>query len=293
MTHHQIPVPLERMLSFEDYGSPALDPVLICHGGPGSRIMQPLQVQAMQRAGFRPIGIDRPGYGGTSPWPGRSIGDWTRDGLAVAEYLNLESFYVAGISTGASYALALASVAREQIPGVVISCGMSDQSWAAEVEDARMDLADEYWNAENRAAAIAAAIRQFGRHGEAQAEQGPDGREIFSPPDRAVLLEGTRQAADPDNTPFLQGVEGYADDRIADGPREGWQSFDVAKIRCPVILVHGEQDWIVPIAQARHTAELLDNSELRTYHQHGHLSVGQEIVSALVDVRTRAGKEEA
>ena len=287
MTHHTIPVASDRTVSLEDYGDVGLDPVLLCHGGPGSRIAPEPMVAGYKRAGFRPIGIDRPGYGATSAWPGRSIGDWTSDGLAVADYLEAPKFFIVGSSTGASYALALAAAAPERVPGVVICCGMSDQSWAHDVEEARMDLADEYWFAESRDAAIAAAEAQYGPQGDRQHEQGPDGREIWSPPDRAILDAGTRAAADPDNTPFAQGVVGYVDDRIADGPKHGWHSFDVTAVRCPVILVHGEQDWIVPLAQARHTASLLRDTELRTYPQHGHLSVGAEALAALADVRGR------
>lgn len=288
MSQHKIPVSNNRIVSFEDSGEPTFDPVLVCHGGPGSRVIPAPVIEAYQSAGFRPIGIDRPGYGATSPWPGRSIADWVLDGQAVVDYLGIDSFFVVGSSTGSSYALALAATLPNRVRGVVISCGMSDQSWAADVDDARMDLADDFWFAENRNAAIAAGEALYGLNGEKQHEHGPDGREIWSAPDKEILLAGGRQAADPENTAFAQGLEGYADDRIADGPKQGWRSFDVSKVECPVILVHGQQDWIVPIAQARHTASLLVNSELREYPQHGHLSVGVEALQALVDVRIRS-----
>lgn len=288
MSHHQIPVSRDRIVSFEDAGESKLDPVLVCHGGPGSRIIAAPVIKAYQEVGFRPIGIDRPGYGSTSPWSGRSIADWTLDGEAVVDYLGIDSFFILGSSTGSSYALALAAVLPDRVRGVVISCGMSDQSWAADVDDARMDLADDFWFAENRDAAIAAGEALYGVNGEKQHNHGPDGREIWSPPDQELLLAGARQAADPDNTAFAQGLVGYADDRIADGPKQGWRSFDMSRISCPVILVHGEQDWVVPIAQARHTASLLANAELREFPQHGHLSVGVEALPALVDVRIRS-----
>ena len=245
-------------------------------------------VESYQASGFRPIGIDRPGYGATSPWPGRTISDWTGDGVAVADHLGLDAFFIVGSSTGASYALALAAGIPERVQGVVICCGMSDQQWANGVDEARMDLADDFWFAPDRNTAISAAEALYGPHGEQQHEQGPNGRDIWSPPDHAVLLAGARQAADLDNLPFAQGVIGYVDDRIADGPAQGWQSFDVSRVRCPVNVIHGEQDWIVPVAQARHTASLLSNSTLRTYPEHGHLSVGMEALGALTDVRTRS-----
>lgn len=288
MTHHKITVESGRVVSFEDYGEPGSAPMVICHGGPGSRIAADAVIKAYQEAGFRPVGIDRPGYGDTSPWSGRSIGDWTSDGQAVVDHLGLESFFVIGSSTGSSYALALAATLPERVKGVVISCGMSDQSWATHVDEARMDLADDFWLAPDRQTAIVAAEALYGANGEQEHDQGPDGRDIWSPPDRAMLEAGAKAAADPDNTSFAQGVIGYVDDRIADGPAHGWRSFEIEAVRCPVILIHGEQDWIVPIAQAKHTHSLLANSELRTYPQHGHLSVGMEALQAMVDVRERS-----
>ena len=126
MSHHKIPVNQDRIVSFEDAGEPSLDPVLVCHGGPGSRIIPSPVIKVYQAVGFRPIGIDRPGYGSTSPWPGRSIADWTLDGEAVVDYLGIDSLFVVGISTGSSYALALAAAIPDRVRGVVISCGMSD-----------------------------------------------------------------------------------------------------------------------------------------------------------------------
>ena len=54
-----------------------------------------------------------------------------------------------------------------------------------------------------------------------------------------------------------------------------------------MIVIHGEQDWIVPVAKAHHTAAILRDAELRTFAEHGHLSVGTESVSSLVDLRAR------
>ena len=47
---------------------------------------------------------------------------------------------------------------------------------------------------------------------------------------------------------FAWGMEGYADDRLADGP--GWGGFDVSTISCPVTVLHGAADTICPIVNA-------------------------------------------
>ena len=67
-------------------------------------------------AGFRLIGIDRPGYGLSTPWPGRSIVDWVPDGIAVADHLGIGRFVAVGVSTGGAYVLALAALHPDRVP---------------------------------------------------------------------------------------------------------------------------------------------------------------------------------
>ena len=47
----------------------------------------------------------------SSVQPGRTIGGWVPDALAVADHLGIEQFVTAGTSTGGAYALALAALA--------------------------------------------------------------------------------------------------------------------------------------------------------------------------------------
>ncbi len=287
MIEHQIQTADNRTIGFAVYGASSDSAVLCCHGGPGSRL-EPMGIsEQAAAAGFRLIGIDRPGYGKSTPLAGRSICDWTQDAIAIANHLALDQFLVVGNSTGASYALATAAVAPSRVLGVLVCCGMTDIAWANEVDAAKMVGAQAIWNAPDRDAAIAVAIEQFGVRGERLMVPNADAPPALSPPDMAVVMDPTYAEGDPANERFAQGVLGYADDRIADGPRHGWSSFDIEKVVCPVIVIHGEQDWIVPIAQGHHTAAILRDAELRTFAEHGHLSVGAESVSALVDLRAK------
>ena len=277
-----------RVVGFAEYGDSTGVPVITCHGGPGSRMSPKRNAEEAAAAGFRLIGIDRPGYGESAPLPGRSIADWTNDALAVADYLELKNFFVEGTSTGGSYSLATASLAPDRVLGVLVCCGMTDMSWANEVPEARMEGALAIWQSADRAAAIAIAVDQFGKHGEKRFIPNPDAPFRLSPPDIEVVRDPAFLNLDPDNTPFKQGVVGYADDRIADGPAKGWSSFDIANVICPVTVIHGEQDWVVPIAHANHTASIVGNADLKTYPQHGHLSIGSELISALKELRDKS-----
>jgi len=284
---HQIQSADNRTISFADYGPASGLAVLCCHGGPGSRLEPRRISEQAATAGFRLIGIDRPGYGKSTPLPGRSICDWTQDAIAVADHLMLDQFLMVGVSTGGSYALATAAVAPSRVLGVLVCCGMTDIAWANDVDDAKMVGAQPIWNAPDRDAAIAVAIEQFGERGDKVMVPDADAPPVLSPADMAVVMDPAYAEGDPTNERFAQGVLGYADDRIADGPRHGWSSFEIDKVVCPVIVIHGEQDWIVPVAQAHHTAAILRDAELRTFAEHGHLSVGAESVSSLIDLRAR------
>ncbi|MDC1328544.1 alpha/beta hydrolase [Pseudomonadales bacterium] len=287
MIDHQIQSADNRNISFADYGPASGLAVLCCHGGPGSRLEPRRISEQAAAAGFRLIGIDRPGYGKSTPLPGRSICDWTQDAIAVADHLMLDQFLMVGVSTGGSYALATAAVAPSRVLGVLVCCGMTDIAWANDVDDAKMVGAQPIWNAPDRDAAIAVAIEQFGERGDKVMVPDADAPPVLSPADMAVVMDPAYAEGDPTNERFAQGVLGYADDRIADGPRHGWSSFEIDKVVCPVIVIHGEQDWIVPVAQAHHTAAILRDAELRTFAEHGHLSVGAESVSSLIDLRAR------
>jgi len=75
-------------------------------------------------------------------------------------------------------------------------------------------------------------------------------------------------------------VQGYVDDRLADGV--GWTSFDVSSVSCPVVVLHGSDDTIVDPVNAHHTASLLPQATLRIELGRGHLSVIAFVVEPLI-----------
>lgn len=117
-----------RTVGFADYGPTGATGVLWCQG-PGSRL-EPAHVAAKAtEAGFRLVGIDRPGYGTSTPRPARTIAGWVPEALTVADHLGIDQFVTVGVSTGGAYALALAALAPERVLGVVACCSMTDARW--------------------------------------------------------------------------------------------------------------------------------------------------------------------
>ncbi len=65
-----IPSPDGRLIAYSDYGPAGGAPVMVLHSSMTNRpVARPL-VAALQAAGFRPLAIDRPGFGATDPVSG-------------------------------------------------------------------------------------------------------------------------------------------------------------------------------------------------------------------------------
>lgn len=271
-----------RTVGFVDYGAADDVAVLWCHGGPGSRL-EPAHLRgAAADAGLRVAGIDRPGYGLSTPQPGRTIAGWVPDALAIADHLGIEQFVTVGVSTGGAFALAVAALAPDRVLGVVACCAVTDMR----DEEARASMhpphAHALWEAPDRDAAIAAAIEVHGLDGHKMLNGGMNA--ALAPSDLATFRDPVwmREAMAAFPAMFTFGQQGYADDRLSDGP--GWVSFDVAAVTCPVTVLQGGSDRIIGLLHGRHTAEIVPNAELIIFDDLGHFSIEPEIIPAVVQL---------
>src|SRR5262245_41228499 len=186
MKEGQITLADGRTVGFADYGVPNQTPILWCHGGPGCRYEPDLVADAAEQAGLRLVGIDRPGYGRSTPNPGRTIGAWVHEGLAVADHLEIDRFVSVGVSTGGAYALALAS-SSDRVIAAVACCAVTDMRWPP--GRAAMTSEQIIWNARTREQALAIVTALFGQDGSGTS---PASQADRLPPSDARLL------ADPD-----------------------------------------------------------------------------------------------
>jgi pimeloyl-ACP methyl ester carboxylesterase len=271
-----------RIVGFADYGSPAQTAVVWCHGGPGSRLEPSFVADAAARAGLRLIGIDRPGYGLSTPQPGRTIGGWVPDALAVLDHLGIDQCLALGVSTGGAYALALAAHSSRVI-GAIACCAVSDMGWA---EGKAMNVScHPVWNARDRDDAHAIAVGLFGEHGENLLP--PRGPAAADAADAALFATADFLAWWIPYVPdmFSHGVVGYVDDRLADA--HGWGTFDVTRITCPVSVLHGAIDGFLPVPNARHTAGIVPGATLRILDGFGHISLVAKAIEATTELLTR------
>jgi pimeloyl-ACP methyl ester carboxylesterase len=278
----RVAVAESRAVGAAEFGDPDGVPVLWCHGGPGSRLEPMWLDQAATNSGLRIIGIDRPGYGLSDPHPGRSISTVVADMLAVADQLSIETFLTVGVSTGGAYALAIAALAPARVLGVVACCSVTDMSWEPGRATMSVPHAHAVWDAVDRDAAIAAAVDAHGENGSKMLNGGM--APALSELDKELFADREWMSAAMVGFPemFTFGLEGYADDRIADG--RGWIDFDVGSIRCPVVVLHGNADRMADVSHARHTAAIVPGAELRLVEGHGHFSIETLVIPELVQI---------
>lgn len=274
-----------RVLAYTEIGRPGGPCVFFFHGAPMSRLHLVALEERFAARGLRVVSPDRPGYGRSSPQPGRSLAGWPADVAALADALGVDRFLVAGHSSGGPYALACAALLGERVLGGVVLAGVTDMAWPGawdgylegrpEVE--LMHLPDEH-------AVGARCAERFGADGSgffAEPFELPE-------PDLALLADEAveRALGAAVAEAFRQGVTGYAQDVYLEG--RGWP-FDPRRIAVPIDVVHGERDTLVPMAHSRHTAELIPGSTFRALPRHGHLTILSELPAAAAALLRPAG----
>ena len=91
-------------------GQPDGIPILVHTGTPGSSLLYTSWVKDAESRGIRLISYDRPGYGGSTPQPGRTVASAANDVAAIAKELKLNRLSVWGVSGGGPHALACAAL---------------------------------------------------------------------------------------------------------------------------------------------------------------------------------------
>jgi pimeloyl-ACP methyl ester carboxylesterase len=277
LTETDLRLPDGRTLHCYDTGSgDGADLVVVYHHGTPNVGPPPAPlVAAPEASGIRWISYDRPGYGGSTPHPGRSVATTVADDLAVADALGIDRFAAFGHSSGAVLALAAAASPGDRVLGAL--CGAALAPLTAEGIDwfAGMHAGGER---ELRAAVA-------GR----EALEAELARSEFDP---AMFTDGDLRALETDWA-WLNGVASHGMDAGPGGMVDDdlalvadW-GVDLAGVTAPVILLHGDADRIAPVAHARWLADRVPGVELVIRTGDGHISVLRGAADALARLRAR------
>ena len=229
---------------------------------------EPLLPAAAQR-GIRWVSYDRPGYGGSTPNPGRDVASAAADVSGIADVLGIGQFAVMGHSGGATHALACAALLPERVLAAVCASGLAPLH--AEGLDWFGGMAAS--GAADLRAAIRgrAALEDYLASTELDPEQ-------FTPADHAALGGAWSWLAAVAGQAIRGGLGGMVDDDLAYvGP---W-GFNPGQVNSPVLFLHGGQDRIVPSSHGRWLARHVRSAELWLRPDDGHVSVLNSGVAAL------------
>src|SRR5712692_7496990 len=221
---------------------------------------EPLFPAAAQR-GIRWVSYDRPGYGGSTPHPGRDVASAAPDVSAIADALGIGQFAVMGHSGGGAHALACSALLSERVIGAVCVSGLAP--YDAEGLDwlAGMGASGA---AELRAAARGrAALEDYLASTEFDPEQ-------FTPADHAALAGAWSWLAAVAGQAMEGGPGGMVDDDLSYVAPWG---FETGQVSSPVLFLHGGRDRIVPSSHAKWLARHTRSAELWLRPDDGHISV--------------------
>src|SRR5215831_16124506 len=247
----------------------------VFHTGTPSGLVEsgPMAGAAAAR-GLRTVRYARPGYGGSTPQPGRLVADAAEDVEAVLARLRIDEFVTAGWSGGGPHALAcaamlpvrclaaatIAGVAPSDSPGLDWPAGMGTEN----VEEFAAAVAGEA-DLTRFLEAAAPTLRDI--TGAAVAE-GLGG--LVSAADKAVITgEFADHLAALFRAALSSGIDGWRDDDLAFS-RDWGISLEALGHATPVAVRQGDQDRMVPSAHGAWLAANIPRARARLRPGEGH-----------------------
>ena len=280
-----VTTPGGRSLDVLDAGGDGL-PLLYHSGTPGGAVPWPAAIEAARRAGLRWMTYSRPGYGGSTPRPGRTVADAAADSAAVLDALELGEFVTVGWSGGGPHALACAALLADRCLGAATIAGAApshqpDLDFLAGMGD---DNVKEFSLAfEGREALLPAIEGLVQSFREITAEQVVGALEgLLSGSDRTAL-EGplADYVAASGREAVRVGPEGWVEDDLAFCRDWG---FDTTSVTVPVAVWQGREDLMVPASHGEWLATHVPGARPHLLEGVGHVSLVARIGEVLEDL---------
>lgn len=256
--------------------------VLLVHGTGGSW-RQVIALAEDLLGDWTVILVSRPGYGRTPIQSGRGYDDQAAAYAALLDSLGLARAAILGISGGGPSCLSFAARYPDRCIGLVLCSAVAPHlsstrgMWAVGIPGAV-----EIWvmnESRRRLAAIndsAKRDRYLRTHLTKQEQK----RLAAEPRVAAEVLAFLRRTAEAPG-----GVAGVRSDVASIRHAHDTASTEVA-VRLPTLVLHGEDDHIVPVAQARYHAAAIPGGSLELYPGAGHLLLATHRRQTSARIRT-------
>jgi pimeloyl-ACP methyl ester carboxylesterase len=270
-----VTTPDGRTLALELGGDPEGLPILAHNGTPNTRHLYRPWLEDAVEHGIRLISYTRPGYGASTPQPGRTVADCAVDVRAIAEALGIRRMAVWGASGGGPHALACAALLPDLVATAAAVCsiapyGPPDLDYFTGMgkdneDDIKLYLGDP----------AAARVKSLQDRLDALAvtpDQVTEGwKTLLSPTDLAAVSDEFAAFL---VSSFQDGLattdEGWWED--GEAHLQPW-GFDLDAISIPVSVWHGREDRFVPFQHGEWLAAHVPGAEAHLSDTDGHLTL--------------------
>jgi pimeloyl-ACP methyl ester carboxylesterase len=243
-----VSTPDGRRLGVCEWGDPEGAPIFLLHGTPGSRFLREPGDGYLHNH-LRVYTYDRPGYGLSTRAPGRRVADAAADVRTVADAFGLEQFGVAGVSGGASPALAAAALLPDRVSRCATVVGSAPfTAEGLDFYDGMDEFAQHGWE---HALLGEAALESDWRETLDWVNAEMPGLDLPDA-DRAMLLEAFQESS-------RQGSAGYIDDCLSEVRDWG---LSVEDVQAPTRIMLARDDTSVPAAHGEWLIQHLPDAEL-------------------------------
>jgi pimeloyl-ACP methyl ester carboxylesterase len=222
--------------------------------------------------GVRTVLYARPGYGRSTPRPGRTVADGAADTAAVLDALGVDTFLNVGYSGGGPYALACDALLAERCLGTAVIAGIAPytetggsspvRSWYEGDDDNRRALDGDVAGFRQAVDAFLADLGQVDEEALAAGATSEAERRFFARGWGAWVASYLRAAG-------ASGGDGVADDLLAS--LRDW-CVPLADVR-RVTIWHGAEDQLVPLFHGEWLRDHLPHADLRRLDDEGHVSI--------------------
>jgi len=255
---------------YKDWGPQDAQVLFFHHGWPLSSDDWDTQLLFFLGQGYRVVAHDRRGHGRSSQvWDGHDMDHYADDVAEVVKHLNIKNAIHIGHSTGGGEVVhyiarhgegnVAKAVLVSAVPPLMVQTENNPEGLPKDVFD---DLQNQVLT--NRA--------QFFRDlpsGPFYGFNRPDAK-----PSDGIIANWWRQGMTGSAKAHYDGIVAFSQTDFTE---------DLKKITIPVLVLHGDDDQIVPYKTSGvKSAELLQNSQLKIYpgFSHGMLTVNHEIINA-------------
>ena len=284
-------LPDGRRLDLRVSGPAGGFPLVFHHGTPGAATPIRVRERAAHARGLRLVTTSRPGYGDSTPQPGRSVVDVVADTAAVLAAIGAGRCLIAGWSGGGPHALAcgarLAATAAVLVIAGIAPYGAAGLDYMAGMGYDNIVEISTALKGEHQ-------LRPYLLDQREQLKDATDADLVASldtvlpDVDRAVLTgEFGEDMAANFREAMRMGVEGWLEDDIAFTRPWG---FGLEEISVPVMIWQGSADLMVPFSHGQWLASQLPGASAHLEEGEGHLSVGLGAFDRMLDELARAGR---